>query len=50
MENTIGKKISVKASADKPSVKPLPGDKTLGLEPEIRFYKLEDGDDTAEGE
>ena len=40
MEKTIGKKISVKASADKPSVKPLPGDKTFGLETVIRFYAI----------
>ena len=28
--------------------KPLPGDKTLGLEPAICFYVLEDGDETEE--
>ena len=50
MAKTTSNKSSVKASESKTSVKPLPGDKTLGLEPEIRFYKLEDGDDTAEGE
>ena len=46
MEKTISKKISVEDSASKPLVKPTPGDKTLGLEIEIRFYAIEDGDDT----
>ena len=50
MANTICNKIPVKASAAKPLVKPLPGDKTLGIEPEIRFYVIEDGDDTEKGE
>ena len=50
MAKTIGKKISVKASADKPTGMPLPGDKTLGIEPEIFLYTLEDGDETSEGE
>ena len=48
--NTISKKISAKASAAKPLVKPLPGGKTLGLDPETWFYDIEDGDDTKEGE
>ena len=47
---TIGRKISVKASATKLLNKPPPGDKTLGIDPEIRFYKLEDGGDTEEVE
>ena len=50
MAKTTGKKISVKASASKPLIKTPPRDKTLGLEPEIRFYNLEDCDETAEGE
>ena len=50
MGKTTDKKISVKASAAKPLGKPPHGDKNLGLEPEIRFYMLEDGDETAEGE
>ena len=45
-----GKKSYVKASACKPLVKPPPRDKTLGIEPEIRFYALEDCDDTEEVE
>ena len=49
MENTISKKISVKASVANPSGKPPPGDKTLGVYPEIRFYAIEDGYDTEEG-
>ena len=50
MADTISKKISVHASAAKPLVKPPPGDKTLGLEPAIRFYSIEDGDETEEVE
>ena len=46
MENTISKKILVKASEAKPLGKPSPGDKNLGVELEIRFYDIEDGDDT----
>ena len=49
MAKTISKKISVKASAAKPLGKPPPRDKTLGLEPAICFYAIEDGDDTEEG-
>ena len=41
MAKIIGRKSSVKASAAKPPGKPLPGDKTLVIEPEIRFYELE---------
>ena len=48
MEKTISKKSSVKASATNPSGKPPPGDKTIGLDPEIRFYAIEDIDDTEE--
>ena len=47
---TISKKISVKSSAAKPLGKPLPGDKTLGREPAIRFYAIEDFGQTEEGE
>ena len=54
MAKTISKKISVEASSSKPSGKPLgkppPEDKTLGIEPEIHFYYIEDGDETKEGE
>ena len=50
MVKTTSKKSYVKASAAKPSGKPLPGDKTPGLEPEIRFYELEDDGNTEEGE
>ena len=50
MAKIISKKISVKASASKPLGKPLPGDKTLVLEPAIRYYTLEDGDENSEGE
>ena len=49
MANTISKKIYVKASASKQSGKPPPGGKTLGIEPEIRLYAIEDGDETEEG-
>ena len=50
MAKTISRKISVKASEAKPLGKPPPGDKTLELDPAIRFYELEDGDKTEEGE
>ena len=45
MEKNIIRKSSVKASAAKPLVKPPPGDKTLFLELDIRFYVLEEGGD-----
>ena len=50
MDKTISKKISVKDSAAKPSGKPQPGDKNVGLEPAISYYAIEDGDDTEKGE
>ena len=50
MGKTASKKSSVKATTAKPLVKPIPGNNTLGLDPEILFYKLEDGDETPEGE
>ena len=50
MTKTISKKRYVKDSTSKPSGKPAPGDKTFGLEPEIRFYDIEDGGETEEGE
>ena len=40
----------MKASTANPSCKPPPGDKTLGFEPAIRFYEIEDDDKTEEGE
>ena len=46
MEKSISEKSSVKASAAKPSVKPPPGDKYFGIDPDIRFYEIEDGDET----
>ena len=50
MAKPIGQKISVEASSAKPLVKPLPGDKNCGLDPDIRFYDIEDGDETEKGE
>ena len=50
MAKIISKKSSVKASAAKPSGKPPSRDKTLGVDPEIRFYAIEDGGETEEGE
>ena len=35
-------------STDKPNCKPMPGDKTQGIDPEIRFYKIEYGNKTWE--
>ena len=49
MSKTISKKSYVIASADKPLGKPPPGDKIFGLEPEIRFYAIEDSEKTEEG-
>ena len=46
MAKSISEKISVKDSAAKTLVKPLLGDKTFGIEPAIRFYDIEDGDET----
>ena len=40
MGKTTSKKSSFKASAAKPLSKPLTGDKTLGIEPDIRFYAI----------
>ena len=50
MGKTNSKKSYVKTSADKPTRKPPPGDKTPGLDPERRFYAIEDSDNTKEGE
>ena len=50
MAKTISKKKSVKASSAKTSGKTPPGDKNLGIEPAIRFYAIEDGDETEEVE
>ena len=50
MAKTISKKISVKASEAKPLRNPPPVDKNFGIEPAIRFYAIEDGDETEEGE
>ena len=50
MAKSTSKKISFKASPANPLVKPTPRDKTLFLDPSIHFYKLEDGDETVEGE
>ena len=50
MAKTISKKISVKASAAKPPGNPPTGDKTFGIEPDIRFYAIEDGHETEKRE
>ena len=50
MAMTISKKQFAKDSEAKPLGKPLPGDKTFRLEPEIHLYAIEDGDETEEGE
>ena len=50
MGKISSKKSSIKASSDKPQGKTTPRDKTLGIDPEIHFYAIEDGDDTEEGE
>ena len=50
MEQSISKKISVKASTANTSGKPPLWDKTYGIEPAIRFYEIEDRDETEKGE
>ena len=40
----------MKASTAKPLGEPLPGGKTLRLNPSIRLYEIEDGDKTEEVE
>ena len=50
MARSISKRNPAKASTAKPSGKPPPGDKSLGLEPAIHFYLIEDSDKTEEGE
>ena len=50
MANTISRKRSVNASSSKPLEKPQPGYKYFRLETEIRFYELEDIDNTEDGE
>ena len=40
----------VKASTSKRNGKPPPGDKSLGIDSSIRFYEIEDSDNTEEAE
>ena len=42
MARTISKRNTAKDSTDKPLDKPPPGDKSLGLDPDINFYEIED--------
>ena len=46
MAKSISKKSSVKASAAKPLGKPPYGDKSCGIDLDIRFYDIEDIDET----
>ena len=46
MARSISKKNTVKASIYKPLGKPPPGDKTIGTDPDIRFYEIEDVNNT----
>ena len=51
MENTISHKKNYRNStSNNIVVKPLLGDRTLGLDQDIRFYDKEDGDKTEEVE
>ena len=51
MARSISMKMKkLKASTSKPNVKPPPGDESLGLEPVIGFYEIEEGGNTEEGE
>ena len=44
------KKKTVKDSTSKPNIKPLPGDKSFGIDPAIRFYERKDSDKTEQKE
>ena len=46
MARSISKKNTVKASIDKNLGKSPPGDKTIGIDPDIRFYEIEDVNNT----
>ena len=48
MARTISLK-TVKTSTAKPNGNPPTGEKTLGLDPDIQLYEIEDGDNTDEG-
>ena len=50
MVKTTSKKSYVKASAANPTCKPTPGYKNPGIDPEIRFYDIEDSDNTGDRE
>ena len=50
MADSISKRNEVKASTAKPSSKPRPRDKSLGIDPAIRFYLIKEGGNTEEGE
>ena len=50
MARTISTRNTAKASTAKPLGNHSPGDKSLGIERAIRFYEIEDGDKTEEGE
>ena len=49
MTKTISLK-TFKVSTSKPNGKPLLGGITLGIDPDTRFYEIEDGDKTEEVE
>ena len=49
MSRSINKINSAKASTSKPLGKSTPGYRSLGLDPDISFYEIEDGDKTDEG-
>ena len=48
MAKSISKRNSATASIANTLGKPVPGDKTLGLEPDILYYEIGDGDNTEE--
>ena len=50
MAESIGKRNQAKASTAKPSGKPPPSDKSLWLEPDIRFCFVKEGYKTEYGE
>ena len=46
MARSISKRSSLKASTAKPLGKPLPGNKYLGIDSDLRFYEISDSDET----
>ena len=50
MASSISKRNTEQVSTANPFGNPHPGDKSLGIEIDVCFYEIEDGDKTEEGE